>query len=137
MLTVWLPAIVAAVAALATVVAATITGRSAQEAQRIQAAQAQEAQRLQANAAAKSDEGKLALSIALETRREHQVTRGRLDAHEEWREALVNEWLPDHEDRDREVEREVQKLDPTFVPPPWKPLPRLKRYVPPGEGVGG
>lgn len=126
---IWLPAIVALCSAAAAVLVAAITGRSAIAAQRLQAAQAAQAQ----TASARTDEGKLALSIALETRREHRETRGRLDAHEEWREDLVNVWLPEHEERDRLVERELTKVDPTFVPPPWKPLPRLKRYVPPPE----
>lgn len=125
----WLPAVVAGVAAVATIVVAAITGRSALAAQKVQAATALTT----AQATGRTDEGRLALSIALETRREHRETRGRLDAHEEWREELVNRWLPEHEERDRAVERELARLDPTFVPPPWAPLPRLRRYVPPGE----
>lgn len=127
----WLPATVAGIAALATIVAAVITGRSALSAQRLQVEQA----RVANTASARTDEGRLALSIALETRLEHRETRGRLDAHEAWREELVNEWLPEHEARDRLVERELQRLDPTFTAPPWKPLPRLNRYVPPEGGA--
>lgn len=129
----WIPAVVAGMAAIATIVVGAITGRSALAAQRLQVEQAAKAQADTTAATTRSDEGKLALSIALETRREHVITRGRLDAHESWREALVNEWLPDHEARDRLVERELARLDPNFTPPPWKPLPKLTRYVPPAE----
>lgn len=133
----WIPALVAGVAAVATIIVAVVTGRSALAAQRLQVEQAAKASAESTAATTRTDEGKLALSIALETRREHQITRGRLDSHEEWREALVNEWLPDHEERDRLVERELKRLDPNFNAPPWKPLPRLRRYVPPAEVGGG
>lgn len=133
----WIPALVAGVAAVATIIVAVVTGRSALAAQRLQVEQAAKAAADTTAATTRTDEGKLALSIALETRREHQITRGRLDSHEEWREALVNEWLPDHEERDRLVERELKRLDPNFNAPPWKPLPRLRRYVPPAEVGGG
>lgn len=133
----WLPAVAAIVAAAGAIIASVVTGRSALAAQRLQVEQAAKAAAAANATAAEDSAGKLALAIALATRAEHRETRGRLDAHEEWREELVNRWLPEHEERDRRVEREVQKLDPTFVPPPWAPLPRLKRYVPPPENNGG
>lgn len=119
--------VVALCSTAAIIVVAVVQGRTALATQRLQVAVNTAAVQGQSE----TDAGKLALAIALATRAEHQETRGRLNAHEEWREELVNTWLPEHKARDLALEREVQKLDPSFVPPPWQPLPRLKRYVPP------
>lgn len=113
----WIPAIVAVAAALSAIVVSAITGRSAQAAQRLQ----EETKREASAAQEETNAGTLALNIA-------RRTDARLNAHEAWREELVNEWLPAHEARDRAVERELAKLDPNYVPPPWQPLPRMNRF---------
>lgn len=128
---VWVPTIVAAISALAAIVSVVVTGRSARDTQAIQA----ETARAVARGQEEDNAGKLALDIAREIRRDQREIRGRLEVHEVWREDMIGHggWVPRHEVRDRMVDQELAKLDPTFVPPAWEPLPRLRPYVPPPE----
>lgn len=100
------------IAAAAVVIAAVVSAR---------------ANRAVAQATQKNDAGQMALSVAMVARAESHDTKARLDAHEAWREELVMDWWPEHKARDTELVEELQKLDPTFSPQPWPPLPKLAR----------
>lgn len=129
----WIPTAVAAISGVAAIIAAFITGNSAKDAQARQA----ETARVVAKGVEENNAGKLALEIAQETRKEQRDLRGRLEVTETWRQDMIGPggWVPRHEVRDRVVERELEKLDPTFAPPPWEPLPPLRRYVPDRENL--
>lgn len=106
-----------AIAALVvSVVVATVNGRSALAAQKAMGAtNLKIAQGEEENTA-----GHLALDYA------RQIS-SRVSSLEEWREETVETWWPKHALRDKAIEAELLKLDPTAKIPPDEPLPRMKK----------
>lgn len=79
----------------------------------------------QADAQTELGAGALALQIATRADAMSQQQEHRLNRLERWRRAVLDDWWPLHEVRDKAIEDEVHRLDPSFVVPPRGVLPPL------------
>lgn len=77
---------------------------------------------------AEADLGAGALALRIANRAERRI--GRLEA---WRREVAEDWFPAHDTRDRCIEAELRKLDPSFpIPPPIR-MPVYQPYTDPED----
>jgi hypothetical protein len=83
------------------------------------------AQARQGDAQTDLSAGALALQIAQRADTQSQQQERRLNRLDRWRRSVIDEWWPQHDARDRALEQEVTRLDPSFTVLPRVPLPGL------------
>ena len=89
--------------------------------------------KLSSNAQNRQSSGDLAVRIARRSEARAQRAEARLDANDEWRRQLTDEWWPLHDERDRLVETALRAHDDRAEIPPRLPMPAYNRPQLPPE----